>query len=159
MTGYRGVAWVVPTKQRSKREAHEPPPEFGRRAVELAATIGKTREDILRATGRSGESTIARLVRGDGSMFFALAVKKALRGWGLDVSKLPSLGEEDEEGAAGSLGSTEEWLREWIELGERLHQVASEKRFQVEIERVRQVIRAHELVAEGTVETDRRRDE
>jgi len=88
---------------------------------------------------------MVRLLRGDGSMLFAIAVKKALKGWGLDVSQLPPI---EEDAPAG--GAEEEWLQEWVELGKELHRLANEDRFEVEVARIRKVIEAHELVAEGT---------
>lgn len=123
---------------------------FGQRVFELAAELGKTKQDVMRATNAS-QSTIDRLARGNGSMRFALSVKKVLKDWGADMSKVPPL---DEDAMNGPI---DEWMREWIAVGERLHELASEKRFQVEVDRVRDVIRAHELVAEGTDESSRRR--
>lgn len=110
----------------------------------MAASIGKTKHDILEAAHYSGVSTIDRLIRGDGSMLAAIAAKKVLKGWGLDVSKLPPLDE------TGSDESIEDWEREWAELGKQLHRLASEERYEVEVARIRKVIEAHELVAEGT---------
>jgi hypothetical protein len=135
----------VPQGRRAKREPHRPSAEFGKGVVALLAELGKSREDLLRATKYSGTSTIERLTRGEGSMLFAIHAKRALKEWGADVGKLPPLDDAEDGGEP-----LEEWQREWRELGERLHQLASDKRFQVEVDRIREVIRAHELVAEGT---------
>lgn len=128
-------------KQRSKPR---PSAEWGRRAVDLAASIGKTKQDLARESGYTGgpkDPTIDRLMRGQGSLALAYAVRRTLKNWGLDVSKLPTL-DDDED--------LPEWKREWIALGDRLWQLADEKRFQVEIDHIRAVIHAHEVVAEGT---------
>lgn len=132
------------TDKHRARAKPRPSAEWGRRAVELAASIGKSKQDLARESGYTGgpkDPTIDRLVRGEGSLLLAYAVRRTLKNWGLDVSLLPAL-DEDED--------MPDWKREWIELGERLWQLASDERFQVEIDRIRDVIRAHELVAEGT---------
>lgn len=111
--------------------------------------MDKTQQDLLEAT-KYDSKTLTRLVNGNGSLLSALAVKRTLKDWGADVSMLPSLDE-------GGGGSMEEWEREWIELGRQLHRLASDQRFDVEVDRIRDVIRAHELVAEGTDKFPRRK--
>jgi hypothetical protein len=103
---------------------------------------------LYRAAGYDNRKTLDRLVNGNGTYLSAIAVKKALKGWGVDVSKLPPL-DDDREHAAGE-PVEEEWLREWIELGRELRTVANEDRFEFEVRKLRKLIEAHELVAEGT---------
>lgn len=144
MTESRGVTCAV-TERTTNRSKARPSGEWGKRAVELATAIGKSKQDLARAAGYTGgpkDVTIDRLMRGQGSMLLAFAVKRALKDWGIDVSLLPPLDGEE--------SALPDWQREWNELGERLRQVASPERFQVEVDRVIKVIEAHELVAEGT---------
>lgn len=150
MTGYREVASSVPEKQRSKPAPRRPSADFGRIAVELAASVGKNKQDLAKAAGRTGgpkDATINRLARGEGSLALAIDVRDALERWGADISKLPALpvGED-------SLESMPDRLRAWVSTGEELLDVASPERFDVELERVREVIRAHHIVADGTRE-------
>lgn len=111
--------------------------------------MGKTQQDLLKATNYDPK-TLTRLAAGSGSLLSALAVKRVLKDWGADVSILPSL---DEAGGE----PMEEWEREWRELGRQLYRLASEQRMRVEVDRIRDVIRAHELVAEGTDKFPRRK--
>jgi hypothetical protein len=144
MTESRGVTCAVPERSPARQKAR-PSAEWGRRAVELAAAIGKSKQELARAAGYTGgpkDPTIDRLVRGQGSLLLAFAVRRALKDWGIDVSVLPPL-----EGDSSLLP---DWQQEWNELGEQLHRVATPERFQVEVDRVRKVVEAHELVAEGT---------
>lgn len=142
MSIFKGISSGVADARRSKKELQQPPAGFGRAAVELAASVGRTKQDLIRAAGRENMKTLDRLVRDEGSLLFAYAVKKALKEWGADLSKLPSLDDGN--------GPEEEWLRESIELGRQLHRLASDERYQFEVDRILEVIRAHELVAEGT---------
>ena len=145
MSIFSGLPWGVTEKQqRSKPEPGRPSAEWGRQAVELAATIGKTRKDIEKHTGRDSK-TIERLVGGKGSLVMAHAVLDALRDWGLDASKLPPL--DDSAAIVVAPG-----LREWLALGERLLSLATPKRFAAEVSRVRDVVRAYEIVVEGEAE-------
>lgn len=145
MSNSREIPFGVTTKS---SKPPQPSAEFGRRALELATSLGKTRQDLVRATSRDMK-TLDRLVRGEGSLLYAYRVLAVLRDWGADVSTLPSL----ERGEP----PLEDWLREWIDLGRRLHDLASEERYLVEVRRIADVIRAHELVAEGTGELPRRK--
>lgn len=98
-------------------------------------------------------STLKRLLRGDGSMLSARAVKDTLRSWGVDVSTLPPI-DADESGDAD--GPADPALREGLALVRRLWQLASDEKFRIEVERLRDLVRAHELVAEGTGQIKRR---
>jgi hypothetical protein len=121
-----------------------PSAEFGRRVFELLPDVGKTKQDLMVATN-SSIATVNRLGRGESSLLFAFEVKRLLKSWGADTSQLPPISDEDEGGS-----QAEDWLREWVELGKELHRLASEKRFQVEMDRVKEVIELHRLAAEGT---------
>lgn len=110
--------------------------------VELTEAAGRSRQDLCDAAGYDSAKTIDRLARGEGSLAFALAAKRVLRSWGADVSRLPTLDEDGDQG--------DERVREWVELGKRLRQLANDDRFDAELARVQKVIEAHELVAEGT---------
>lgn len=101
----------------------------------------------MRAAKYKDPKTLWRLERGEGSYLSAVAARRALRGWGIDLSSLPSL---DDDG-----DPQEEWQREWMELGRQLHRLASDERFAVEVDRIREVIQLHEL-AEGTDKFPRR---
>lgn len=142
MTTLRRLAWGVASPRRSKPDAYKPPAEFGQRAIELCRAAGKTPEDLVRAVGYESKKTLDRLAKGEGSLEFALAIRDELQAWGADVAMLPSLGVEGLR--------MEPWEREWLDLGRRLHRLASDERFAVEKDRLRELIRAHELVAEGT---------
>lgn len=139
---------LVTDKHRFRQKPH-PSAEWGRRAVEMAASIGKSKQDLARESGYTGgpkDPTIDRLARGQGSLVLAYAVKRTLKKWGLDVSQLPPLdGDADDDG-----GSMDDKLREAIEIVRRLWEVASDERFQLEVERLAELVRAHELVAQGS---------
>lgn len=145
---------LVSDKHRARQKPH-PSAEWGRRAVELAASIGKTKQDLARESGYTGgpkDPTIDRLVRGQGSLLLAYAVKRTLKKWGIDVSQLPPLdGDEDQDA-----GAMDDKLREGLEVIRRLWELASDERFRLEIERLEELVRAHELVAQGTGSPKRR---
>lgn len=131
-------------RQRSPKEL-QPPADFGRRALELAESVGRTKQDILRATKYDSMKTLDRLIKGDGSMHFAVAVLQALQGWDADVSQLPPL----EVGVPG-LENASEWVQEWAQLGRKLWATASDEKLAYEMNRLRELVRAAELMAEGT---------
>lgn len=140
MTNDDEVTSDMPTKHRSKPERKRPSADWGHQAVALAELAGKTKHDLAAAAGYYGDyksRTIDRLLRGEGSMLTAYAVLGALRQWGLDTSKLPPLDEEHAD--------VPDSLREWLALGERLHSLTPPQRFNQELDRVRQLVRAHEL--------------
>jgi len=149
MSGYSGIACVVSNPRRPKQAPVQPPAEFGRLAVDLARSVKKSPKDLVRAAGRESMKTLDRLIKGEGSLHFAHDIRRVLKEWGADVSVLPSLDEE-------SNPALEEWEREWLDLGRSLRRVANDRRFQFELNRIRDVIRAHEVVAEGTDEFSRR---
>ena len=152
MSRLHEIASAVANIRRSKPDQPRPPAEFGQRAIEIAEQLGKSRQELASAIGYDDPKTLYRLARGDGSIKAALAVRAVLVKWGADVSSLPAIvdGEADVEPA-------ELWEREWAELGRELHRLASDERFQVEVDRIRDVIRSHKIVAEGTGEQRRRR--
>ncbi len=130
--------------QRPAKEL-KPPTDFGRKAVELAESVGKTKQDILRATKYDSMKTLDRLIGGDGSMLFAFAVLQALQSWGADVSRLPSL-----EIAVPGVENAGDWVQEWAALGKELWRLASDEKLTFELNRLRELVHAHRLVAEGT---------
>lgn len=138
-------------RRSSEREPHRVSAGFGQKAIELAASVGKTKQDLMDAANLS-LSTINRLIRGDGSPLSAIQIKNVLRSWGADVSSLPPV-DADDDGPE----PMDEKLREAIELVRKIWEVASEKRFQVVIDDVHDVIRAHEIVARGTGEIGRKK--
>lgn len=144
MSKYRGIAFGVTQGQRSPRKA-QPPADFGRKAIELAASVGKTEQDILRAAKYDSKKTLDRLIKGEGSMHFAAAVLQALQGFGADVSKLPPL----DLGVPG-IEHASEWVQEWAQLGKKLWATASDEKLKYEMDRLRELVRAAELMAEGT---------
>lgn len=148
MSSIRRIAWGVTSPRRSKQDAYKPPAEFGQRAIDLCRAAGKTPEDLVRAVGYESRKTLDRLAKGEGSLEFALVIRDQLRAWGADVSMLPPLGVEGLK--------LETWELEWLEIGRRLHRLASDERFSVEKDKLRELIRAHELVAEGTAPLRRR---
>lgn len=151
MSHLRRIACTVTSPRRPRPESYKPPAEFGQRAIELTKAIGKTPEDLVHAVGYESKKTLDRLAKGEGSLEFALAIRDQLQDWGADVSTLPPLGVE----RAGA--PLEPWEREWLQLGRSLRDLASDERFEVEHQRIREVIRAHEIVAEGTGTPPRRR--
>ncbi len=138
-------------KRRSEREPHRVSAGFGQRAVELAASVGKTKQDLMEAADLS-LSTINRLIRGDGSPLSAIQIKNVLRSWGVDVSSLPSV-DADDEGPE----PMEDSLREGVELVKRLYHFASDEKYRYEVDRLRRIVDAFELIAEGTDEHKRKR--
>jgi hypothetical protein len=136
----------VPNPRRSRPEPYKPPAEFGQQVIETCKAIGKTPEDLVRAAGYESKKTLERLAKGEGSLEFALAIRDQLQAWGVDTSTLPSLGVD----RSGFTEPREQWEREWMQLGRQLYKLASDERFEVEKQRLRELIRAHELVAEGT---------
>jgi hypothetical protein len=138
---------VVAKAQSSDHDLPRPPPNFGKQALQLAEASGRTIEDLIDAAGYE-RKTLKRLIDGKGTIKSAHTVRRVLTGWGLDVSSLPPLVDE-------AMG--EEWMRTWVELGKRLHHLANEERFQVELRRIKDVIRSHEVVAEGTGEFSQKR--
>lgn len=119
------------------------------KVLELAQSVGMTKEDLAEATGRKGESTFERLLKGQGSMNFAASLKLALKERGADVSQLPPIDESEEEELLPA------WKREWIQLGEILHRLATQERFAAEVDRIRKLAEAHALVAGETLEISR----
>jgi len=83
-------------------------------------------------------------MRGRGSLHFAIAVRDTLGEWGADISLLPSLLPDDVSEPG------EEWLREWIRLIRALRRMATDQKWDYEIERMRRIVAALELVTEGT---------
>ena len=152
MSDVRRIALGVSNPRRSRPEPYKPPAEFGQRVIETCKAIGKTQEDLVRAAGYESKKTLERLARGEGSLEFALAIRDQLQVWGVDVSTLPSLGVD----SGKSVEPREQWEREWMQLGRALYKLASDERFEVEKQRLRDLIRAHELVAEGTGGTAKR---
>lgn len=145
-----GMPTRKPTKSEPKREVKRPPPEFGRVAEQLMQSVGMTRKDLPKVTGRVGPRTFERLLEGGGSLHYALALKKALRARGADVSKLPPLDEvEDEE-----VGMPE-WRREWIRLGEIIHRLATPEQFASEMKRVTDKAKAFLVIANELDEISR----
>lgn len=133
----------------SRNQPYVPPASFGKQAVRLAQSIGKTRDDLIYATGKS-ERTLYRLEAGDGSLGFAISVRETLRQWGADVSTLPPLVPDDVE-------LSEEWLALWTDLIKRLHALAADDKFDYETKRMIDLVEAHEKVAEGTGRFPRKR--
>lgn len=119
---------------------------FGQRAVDLAEEAGKSKQDLMDAAGIS-LSTLNRHLRGDGSALSAIKMKNVLRSWGVDVSTLPAVDADEDEGAAEPM---DEGLREGLALIRRLWQLADDVKYSVELKRLRELVRAHELVVEGT---------
>ncbi|HEU4727637.1 MAG TPA: hypothetical protein VFT22_07105 [Kofleriaceae bacterium] len=130
--------------QRSPKEL-QPPADFGRKALELAESVGKTKQDLLKATRYDSMKTLDRLIQGDGSVKFAAAVVQALRSWGADVSQLPRV-----EMGALPVEGTSEWVQEWADLGRQLYGMAPDEKLDFELERLRELVRAIKIVAEGT---------
>lgn len=146
MSKYRGIAFGVTQGQRSPKKL-QPPADFGRKAIELAESVGRTEQDILRATKYDSKKTLDRLIKGEGSMHFAVAVLQALQSWGADVSKLPSL---EVGGVVPGIENASEWVQEWARLGRKLWATASDEKLAVEMDRLRKLVEAAELMAEGT---------
>lgn len=140
-------------KRRSEGEPRRVTAGFGQRALDLAASVGKTKQDLMEAA-KISVSTMNRLLRDEGAALSAMDVKNALRGWGVDVLKeLPPV-YADEDGTEPS----DEMLREWFEVGKRLRVLASDQRFRIALDDAKELVRAHELVAaEGSVEFRRRK--
>lgn len=143
----------VSNPRRLRPEPYKPPAEFGQRVIETCKAIGKTPEELVRAAGYESKKTLERLAKGEGSLEFALAIRGQLQAWGVDVSTLPSLGVDHGK----STEPREAWEREWMQLGRQLYKLASDERFEVEKQRLRDLIRAHEMVAEGTGNFAKRR--
>lgn len=143
MSKFRRIAWGVATPRRSRPEPYKPPAEFGQRAIELAKAVGKTPEDLVRAVGYESVKTLARLAKGEGSLEFALAIRDQLQAWGVDTNDLPTLGVE----RSGS--PLEQWERDWLDAGRRLHQLATDERFEEALADVEDWIRGH-LIVKGT---------
>lgn len=144
MSKYRGIAFGVTQGQRSPKKA-QPPADFGRKAIELAASVGRTEQDLLRAAKYDSKKTLDRLIRGEGSMHFAAAVLQALQSFGADVSKLPPL----DLGVPG-IENQSEWVQEWAQLGRKLWATATDEKLAYEMDRLRKLVEAAELMAEGT---------
>lgn len=144
MSNFRGIASGVTQRQRSPKEL-QPPADFGRRALELAESVGRTKQDLLRATKYDSMKTLDRLIKGDGSMHFAAAVLQALQGWGVDVSQLPPL-----EVGVPDMENASEWVQEWSRLGRKFWATATDEKLSFEMERFRKLVDAAELMAEGT---------
>lgn len=144
MSKYRGIAFGVMQGQRSTKKL-QPPADFGRKAIALAESVGRTEQDILRAAKYDSRKTMDRLIRGDGSMKFAVAVLEALQGFGADVSTLPPL-----EVGVPALDNASEWVQEWAQLGRKLWTLAGDEKLDFEMTRLRELVHAHEVVAEGT---------
>lgn len=153
--GPADVASGVTDKRRSDREPHSVSAAFGGLALELASSVGKTKQDLMSAAGMS-VSTINRLIRGQGSPFAAIQIKKILRGWGADVSTLPPVYEDEDASVP-----MDERLREGTELLRRLWQLATDEHFEETIVDLRDDVRvherAHELIAAGTGEHKRKK--
>lgn len=132
------------SSSRSSGKPSLPPAAFGRSAVRLAQSVGKTRDDLIAATGKS-ERTFYRLEAGDGSLQLAIAVRQILRSWGADVSELPSLVDGDD-----AAETQDEWLATWVDLIKRLHALASDETFERETENMTKLVEAHEYIAKGS---------
>lgn len=129
-----------------KKEPTRPPQGFGDAVLRLANSVGKTKADILRATGKQ-ERTFGRLNEGRGSLIFAHSVVRVLKSWGADVSKLPGLDE--------TVGANfEPWMQQWIEVGERLHEV-DVALFESTLQKAEAWAKAAELIADAKIDISR----
>jgi hypothetical protein len=135
---------------RSDRDPPRVSAVFGQQVLPIAATVGKTKQDVMREAKLS-LSTMDRLLRGDGSAISALKVKAVLKSWGADVSRLPPIDADQEQEP-----QLEAWEREWLDIGRRLKRLASPQRFQIVIDDLEDLIRSHVRVAEGTGDNPRR---
>lgn len=135
----------APADEKIKR----PPQGFAEKAIELAATVNKSKKDLMKATGRTGESTWERLQAGRGSMIAAHAVKRTLRSWGADVAQLPPLDDRPSD------EPSEMWLKDWIAVGIVLHRYETNEKWQARIDDLRKRADAFELLADDLVEISR----
>lgn len=133
--------------KRSKFEPYKPPAEFGQRVLERLKTLGKTPEELVHAAGYESRKTLERLARGEGSLEFALAIRDQLQAWGEDVSDLALA----VDGAGAAL---EQWERDWLQLGRELRRLASDERFQLQVDEIKDLIEAHEKVSRVAKGTD-----
>jgi len=134
----------------AKNRSLPPPPsvpaDYGRLLTNIQKELGLSDRQLSKLAGyKAGpkDNTMGRLRRGEGSIRQAMAVRDVLVRAGGEVPPVPI------SGTGTSVDATEQsaWLREWIELGNRLHEHASEAQFEKYVADLRELVGALEKVA------------
>lgn len=149
------LQWPVPPRAAKSGEQptdnkriRRPPAGFWTVAQRLAASVGKDKQDLMDETGREGASTYERLEKGNGSLLIAHSIKAALIKWKADVATLPPLDDATVEG-------DEPWRREWIEIGELVHEHAPKEWLDAKLAELRRMANACETIRDELAELSR----
>lgn len=133
-------------RNRSLPTAPSIPADYGEVLTILQKELGLSDRDLARRAGYRGgpkEQVMYRLRTGTGSVKSAIAVRSVLVKLGKAVPPVPVPGSEVARGAGGG----EPWLEEWVALGRRLHDNASDEQFSEYIIGLRGLVDAMERVA------------
>jgi hypothetical protein len=107
----------------TKAVVRRPTKDYGEAISDLAIKEFKTNAAVIKAAGYDGSDkneNLRLLKKGKGSDRFARSLEDALRKRGVNISTLPPMFPDDETKAA------DDWRREWIWIGEMLHEYARE---------------------------------
>jgi hypothetical protein len=129
-------------RTRSLPAAPVVPASYGEVLDALRKELGKTDRELARLAGHKGgpkDQTMRRLRVGTGSVKSAIAVRDALVKLGKDVPPVPI------PGSAAS-PRLEHWMQQWVDLGKRLREHASDEQFEKCVADVRGLVEALELV-------------
>lgn len=129
---------VASSKHSEDDKQNYVPAWYGKQLMDHVAALGMTPEQLAKEIDRAKNPTLDRLVQGRGSMIVARAVRRFITDRGRTIGPVPEHGEPPPLPQPEEVNSKRpEWMREWISVGERIHELATDEEFTLIRDQVR----------------------